>query len=76
MSRYVMGAPPAVRKADVRASRRALRLRLAEVSVPAVVVVAGQDATEGQDATGTTPAAQRPAQQLWRRLGQALRRRI
>jgi len=52
----------------------ALRLRLAEVDVPPVVVVAGQDATEGPHTTGTTTAAHRPVQGLWRRLRRRLRR--
>jgi len=46
----------------------ALRLRLAEVSVPPVVVVAGQDATEGVRATATTSSAQGRVRGLWRRV--------
>ena len=50
------------------AERDDLRLRLAEVDVPAVVVVAGQEGAGGPDATETTPAAPSPVQGLWRRL--------
>ncbi|CAA9556034.1 MAG: hypothetical protein AVDCRST_MAG88-1119 [uncultured Thermomicrobiales bacterium] len=46
----------------------ALRLRLAEVDVPAVLVVAGQDAAEPIRATETTSEAHRPVQGLWWRL--------
>ena len=62
------------RRAEVaEAEAEALRLRLAEASVPPVVVVAGQDATEGSHTAGTTPAAHRPARGLWRRLRRAWR---
>ncbi len=61
------------RRAEVaEAEADALRLRLAEIDVPAVVVVAGQDATEEQDATPTTPVAHRGVQRLWRRLRRRL----
>ena len=57
------------RRAEVTgATAAALRLRLAEVGAPAVVVVAGQDAARGKDATPTIPAAHTPVQGLWRRL--------
>ena len=57
------------RRAEVaEAELEGTRLRLAEVSVPAVVVVAGQDAPEAPHATPTTPTAQRTAQGLWQRL--------
>ena len=59
------------RRAEVaEAELDGARLRLAEVSVPAVVVVAGQETTEAPRATATTPAAHRPAQRLWQRLRQ------
>ncbi len=45
-----------------------LRLRLAEVSVPPVLVVAGQEALEGPNATPATLAAHRGVQGVWRRL--------
>ncbi len=64
------------RRAEVaEAEADGLRLRLAEVSVPAVVVVAGQDATEGPHATATASDAHRPVQGLWRRLRRAWRGR-
>ncbi|CAA9556026.1 MAG: hypothetical protein AVDCRST_MAG88-1118 [uncultured Thermomicrobiales bacterium] len=44
----------------------------AEVSVPPVVVVASQDAPEGQGTTAPTPVAHRGVQGLWRRLRRAL----
>ncbi len=52
--------------------RDALRLQLAEASVPPVGVVAAQEAPEGPHARDTTPAAQRPLQGLWRRLRRRL----
>ncbi len=52
--------------------RDALRLQLAEVTVPPVVVVAAQDATETPRATTPTPVAHRPLQGLWRRLRRRL----
>jgi hypothetical protein len=63
------------RRAEVaEAELDAVRLRLAEVDVPAVVVVAGQDATEGPDATERTSPAYKPVQGLWWRLRRAWRR--
>ena len=63
------------RRAEVaEAELDVARLRLAEVSVPPVVVVAGQDATEGAHATTITSAAQRPVQGLWWRLRRAWQR--
>ncbi len=56
------------------AATEGLRLWLAEVSVPPVLVVAGQDATEAPDTTATAFDAQRPAPRLWRRLRRALGR--
>ena len=53
--------------------RDALRLQLAEATVPPVVVVAGQEAAEVPTARDTTPAAYRPAQGLWQRLRRTLR---
>ena len=52
------------------------RLRLAEVSVPAVVVVAGPEATGAPHATANTPEASGAFQGFWRRLGQVWRRRV
>ena len=57
------------RRAEVAEAELAgARLRLAEVSVPPVVVVAAQDAMEGLRATETTPTTRRPVQSLWWRL--------
>ncbi len=51
------------RRAEVaEAELDGARLRLAEVSVPPVVVVAGQEALEEAHATATTPDTHRPAQ--------------
>jgi ribose 1,5-bisphosphokinase PhnN len=63
------------RRAEVaEAEFDVVRLRLAEVGVPAVVV-AGQETTEAAHATETNPAAHRPAQGLWRRLRRVWRGR-
>ncbi len=63
------------RRAEVaEAELEGARLRLAEVSVPPLVVVAGQEAPEGADATATTFAAPRGAQGVWRRLRGWVRR--
>ncbi len=56
------------RAAAAEGERDALRLQLAEVAVPPVVVVAGPEAPEPPPATDTTPDAHRPAQGLWRRV--------
>ena len=62
------------RRAEVaEAELDVVRLRLAEVAVPPVLVVASQDVTEGQDATATTPEAHSPIQGLWWRLRRTLR---
>ena len=62
------------RRAEVaEAEADALRLRLAEATVPAVPFVAGQDATEGPHATAIASDAHRPVQGLWRRLRRAWR---
>ena len=64
------------RRAEVAEAEAAgLRLRLAEASVPALVVVAGQDATEASPATATASDAHSPVQGLWRRLRRAWRGR-
>ena len=64
------------RRADVaEAELEAARLRLAEVDAPAVVVVAGQDATEGAHSSPTISPAQQGAQGLWWRLRRVWRRR-
>ncbi len=63
------------RRADVAEAELAgARLRLAEVSVPAVVVVAGQNAPEGQRAMETTSTAHGLVRALWGRLRRALQR--
>ena len=64
------------RRAEVaEAELDGARLRLAEVSVPPLVVVAGQDATQGAHAMGTIPVAHEPARGLWWRLRRAWRGR-
>ena len=61
------------RRAEVaEAELEGARLRLAEVDVPPLVVVAGQDATEAPHVPTTTPAPQQPVQGLWRRLRRRL----
>ncbi len=63
------------RRAEVaEADAEGLRLRLAEGSVPPVLVVAGQEATEAVPGTETTSETQRPVQRLWRRLRRVWRR--
>ncbi len=59
------------RAAAAEGERDALRLQLAEVSVPPVVVVAAQEAPEGAPTTIPIPTA---AQGLWPRLRRALAR--
>ena len=57
------------RRAEVaEAELEGARLRLAEATPPAVVVVAGQETTEAAHATATTPTAPTPARGLWWRL--------
>ena len=63
------------RRAEVAEAELAgARRRLAEVSVPAVVVVARQEGIEGPHATETTSTAHRPVQGWWWRLRRVLRR--
>ncbi len=49
-----------------------LRLRLAEATVPPVVIVGGTGDAEPSHAGNTTLDAGKPAQGLWQRLRQAL----
>jgi len=60
------------RATAAEAEADALRLRLAEVSVSPVVVVAGQEVTDGVRATETTSTAQTGVQGLWWRVRRVL----